>query len=562
MNFEELEQQIADIKGNLRLLIPKLIECIRYFENYENHIDSLNKPFNNEQITKDQLIIPVLRELGYVTEFQNNSNKPILNVWSETSLGSDNSKVDYAIFLEDSPYPRMIVEAKALAKIDGKRKDYDSPSAQTKKYYDQYCERILVSVLTNGDRWTVFKRSFDEARRHPTIETNKPDLFILSTDGIDDKKYNNLSSDNGLDKFVRMLCKPVLVYNLEQNRDLPQSNEKEYTSYDQYRRDISKRMYLKKAVSTFFTPVKDYILTIQDPIDKFFELFDVEKIIKKANELAKENYQNDICNEEINTFDLTIIDNKASKKQIAAMQEKRQKQINNYKGTIKVIINEFIKSNDKSSTESVVNLPTDNSNENLILQPTPVDSPLTIDTITNTNDNSNDNSNNKIDDNSKTSEITYKYITTAREITIAEKISQICNADDIRYVDDKQFMTFLISDDSQDSIRQGIIPRNRGNTCSPWFLRFGNIATKDNNDPEHAQNGDSHNGYTNACIGFNLNETDLERHLPGYSIIKGKDAATHVPSIKITSLDDMDELAEAIRYCYHYYKDNITNTHI
>ncbi|MBQ1267392.1 MAG: hypothetical protein IIY06_11665 [Proteobacteria bacterium] len=130
-----------------------------------------------------------------------------------------------------------------------------------------------------------------------------------------------------------------------------------------------------------------------------------------------------------------------------------------------------------------------------------------------------------------------KYITTEREIAIANKISNICNAGDIRFVDDKQFITFIISDESQNKIRQGIIPKNKGNTA--WFLRFGNIEPKDNTNSEHAQNGDPHKDYINACLGFNLDSAKLEELLPGFTIIRKGDTATRLPSIQLTSLEDM-----------------------
>ena len=150
-----------------------------------------------------------------------------------------------------------------------------------------------------------------------------------------------------------------------------------------------------------------------------------------------------------------------------------------------------------------------------------------------------------------------KYKTTEREIAIAQMISQICNAEDIRFVDDEQFITFIISSVPQDKIRQGIIPKNKGN--NPWFLRFGNINnTKDISDPNHAQNGDTNTGYTNACIGFNINDKMLAQLLPGYSIIKACNAATHLPSVMLKSLNDLNGLAPAIQHCYHLFKNNLT----
>jgi len=538
MTFEELELQISDIKNNLRLLIPQLIECKHYLENYENYIDASNKPLCNEQIAKDQLILPVLRELGYVTEYQNNDGKPTLNVWAETSLGADASKVDYAIFLEDTKFPRMIIEAKALAKIETKRGDYTTPSAQTKKYYEQYCERILVSVLTNGERWTVFKRKYDADRLHPTIDTNKPDIFALSSNNDDDKKINNLSTDVGLDKFVRMLCKPVLVYSLEHK------TENDYKSYDNYRREIPKRMYLKKAVSTYLTPIKDYLLSKQEPIEKFFEFFDVEKIIDKANEFINEQCQPEYFSDDGSTFDLAVVDYKAAKKDICAKEDRRKNQISSYKGTIKAILNELLKP-----------VKLENSGD------------FTSDRISSDPDDAPSFGSDSKESNCKDSDLkvgdapqmqsTSEIITTVHELAVRDCIQKsVGDLCEVKYIDNVDYIDFVISNLSEKELKEkeGNKKAKDSKDCV-FCLRYGK---QDRKIEEHPQDGN----YNNALLTFfaAVNTKESETHEGGASAgltnkIKeaGKESTRGYNgwvSVRIQSLDDINDLKDAIKYWF------------
>lgn len=549
MTFEELELQISDIKSRLRLLIPKLIECKCYLDNYENYIDASNKPLCNEQIAKDQLILPILKELGYVTEYQNNGGKPVLNVWAETSLGADASKVDYAIFLEDTKFPRMIIEAKALTKIESKRGDYATPSAQTKKYYEQYCERILVSVLTNGENWTVFKRKYDADRLHPTIDTNKPDIFILSSNNDDDKKLNNLSTDVGLDKFVRMLCKPVLVYNLEQK------TENDYKSYDNYRREIPKRMYLKKAVSTYLTPMRDYLLSVQEPIEKFFEFFDVEKIINKANELINERCQPESFCDDSSTFDLTVVDYKAAKKDICAKEDRRKNQISSYKGTIKAILNELLKpvklenSNDitsdgiPSDPDDVAGFGSDFDSE----ESDCTDSYLKI---------------SKSPQNQSMSEI----ITTAHELAVRDCIQKaVGDLCDVKCIDNIDYIDYVISSLSEEKLKEkeGIKKAKDSKDCV-FCVRYGK---QDRKLEDHPQEGN----YSNALLTFFAasvpKETETHEGCTAVELTNKIKKAGKEPkkgcyngwiSVQIQCMDDINDLKDAIKYWFSVRKDEFT----
>ncbi len=114
MDKQELEQHICQAKDNLRRELPRLISCIKYLRELKDSktLDIKNSMPDNEHLTRDQLINPVLRALGYRMEYSD-IDDPKLDVWVEVGLdNTDTSRVDYAIYLDK--YPRMIIEAKAL----------------------------------------------------------------------------------------------------------------------------------------------------------------------------------------------------------------------------------------------------------------------------------------------------------------------------------------------------------------------------------------------------------------------------------------------------------------
>ena len=181
---EKIESEIRKTKESIRGIIDRLIECKKYLLSDNKICEAMAFSVEGiEQIAKDQLILPMLRALGYNPEYKDNH----LEIWSEANIGKykegakTNKRVDYAIFLKDDSctQPRLIVEAKALAKLDTPRADYESPTQQLQEYYDKRPDAIFLPMLSNGDEYCLFKRSGTDGKSNALGNCNPPFLIYL-----------------------------------------------------------------------------------------------------------------------------------------------------------------------------------------------------------------------------------------------------------------------------------------------------------------------------------------------------------------------------------------------
>ena len=148
-------------------------------------------------------------------------------------------------------------------------------------------------------------------------------------------------------------------------------------------------------------------------------------------------------------------------------------------------------------------------------------------------------------------------ITTQLEFGILDKIKQICgHGDNIKYIDNDQYITFIISDIKQEDIQHGQDHKNKevqGKVSAPWFMRYGNIVKKECFDSNHAQNDDK---MCNACITLYHKDKTLNTLLPDRELID-KDTELRRDSIKVNSLSDFDaeDIKAAIKECFDYWYD-------
>ena len=100
---------------------------------------------SGEGVTRSALVDPMLRELGWDTA------DPTM-VWPEYPLDSG-GKVDYALLVDDKP--RIFLEVKRLGD------NLVGASEQVIKYCRESSaarkERVQFLVVTNGDRWSLYK---------------------------------------------------------------------------------------------------------------------------------------------------------------------------------------------------------------------------------------------------------------------------------------------------------------------------------------------------------------------------------------------------------------------
>ena len=109
---------------------------------------------SNEEAAKQSLILPMLRELGYATDALEVYPEYATNEQYYSNKGAK-CCVDYAIFLDGSVTPSIIIEAKALSeKLDGH-------VAQLASYYRD-CKGLELGILTNGSEYRLFKTSDED----------------------------------------------------------------------------------------------------------------------------------------------------------------------------------------------------------------------------------------------------------------------------------------------------------------------------------------------------------------------------------------------------------------
>ena len=106
------------------------------------------KQDGNEQYTKQYLILPMLRALGYTTDSFPPEVRPEYQIKIEFSK-SETKYLDYAIYIDNSSTPSIFVEAKALCK------NLDDHVQQLASYHKQE-DSVKLSILTNGDEWRIY----------------------------------------------------------------------------------------------------------------------------------------------------------------------------------------------------------------------------------------------------------------------------------------------------------------------------------------------------------------------------------------------------------------------
>ena len=223
------EQKLSAVKQELLKLLPRLIEAKSYFEQNDIADASDCSLLTNEQAAKDQLVLPVLRALGYELEYRENH----LEVWAEAKMGREKKapKVDYAIYLKGETIPRVIIEAKAISSFEGTRGDYGTPAKQVANYYRTFPDAIYLPILSNGLAWSIYKREGTEGNRRAL--SLEPEVFTLE---------DLLQSEQRLNLFVHTCAKHVIETMARSKADVD--------DYDRYLQEIEIRQKLNHFLNT------------------------------------------------------------------------------------------------------------------------------------------------------------------------------------------------------------------------------------------------------------------------------------------------------------------------
>lgn len=242
------EFAIKQTKDRIIDALPGLLKCADYIKRVK-HTTPLG---SNEQVAKDQLVLPVLSLLGYSTEFDAEHDHLELVAEAATSTANKGPRVDYAIFImndtqtgdDKCPVPRVLIEAKAFDKFDQHRADYGDLQSQVGHYYSNYSKVVYLPIASSGNEWVFYGRSQSE----------------IADAGLEPKEYFKLSDLNNpekLDCFVRLASKTVIEAHTLENCTID--------DYENYRKAVNDDLKLRQKISEAF--LKYDIATYDDLIN-------------------------------------------------------------------------------------------------------------------------------------------------------------------------------------------------------------------------------------------------------------------------------------------------------
>lgn len=154
------------------------------------------KLLNNEENTKNVIIIPLLEIMGY-------SHKEINHFNSEVKVGRTGKKVDYTLKAEVSKEHNIIVEAKAI------NENLDKHEKQIEYYFNNF-EEAEVAILTNGLE-TRFYIGDDNDKTKAKM-TTKPYFILKLVDNFSLVKYKYFIS------LFRLNYNKTNVWNMAQTK--------------------------------------------------------------------------------------------------------------------------------------------------------------------------------------------------------------------------------------------------------------------------------------------------------------------------------------------------------
>ncbi len=540
-------REISNVKVKIREKIDQLISCRDYIKDVDNNpickamefqIDSI------EQVAKDQLILPILRLLGYNTDYKDGH----FDVWAEAkiALGKDNNKsIDYAIFCKNDQThaPRLIIEAKALTKLHRPRPDYESPDKQIREYYQERRDSIYLSMVSNGEYFWMYKR--EKQNGNDKTLGKCEELFKFS---LDDLKSN----DEKLDLFVQLAAKCVI--------DKFAENQCCTEEYDEYIKNVRAGLTLRKLITEkllnqahIVTPdrfLKDYnsepwqhkkiykdIIITGDP--------DVESNRDEADKICKS----------INLPKPRKVQGKSKEK----YDDELNKWYDELYNRVWYIYKELYDGLSETSERRDIGKDPGATNGTGTGATNGTGTDTTDGTKTGTMDGTSTTTTNvpSTDTTEKWKNDSKKGVFTQLERAVFDKVKNICGCESIFAVDNEQYITFVIAKEDQAYSHGTDLKRNRANKDdgtydTPWFMQYGNIIEKSQDDPEHAQNDDT---MRNACITLYRHGKSMKDLFSARDILGN--TKLEKPAIRLKSLSDLDaeDIKDAIKECFDYWYD-------
>ncbi len=112
-------------------------------ESVKRNLSQKENVYQNEASVREQIVMPVLRYLGWITTDPNTVSLE----YSVNNRRSETRKIDYALFAQQhSEAPNLIIEVKAVGKVD----------ADDQLFEYAFITGVALAILTDGKEWRVY----------------------------------------------------------------------------------------------------------------------------------------------------------------------------------------------------------------------------------------------------------------------------------------------------------------------------------------------------------------------------------------------------------------------
>ena len=508
----------------------------------------------NEALTREQLIRPFIKALGYIVDSEQKNGTILLDLWPEVTGHEDNdNRCDFLIKLNPQiDNVHAIIEAKPVNRdLDKASKDHrGTPTNQLRKYFDSkdWKANVILGILTNGFEYRFFKNK-DTVNPNDSGMENEP-FFRTNLKELSENK------DNCIDILNYYVCKKVIeacsrISTKEDNNILIDSAQKSYGEH------IKRVIRIMKVRSVVLEIIKEgfsvsYLRKLINDVNNI----DEQVKIQKRNEFAILIW-NKIPELKLSYY--TLAGNAAKQKKDTA-----EKEYNDWIAIVKSTLDEFEDNNDEvGDSDDIPDSGNESSNDSRDgdssnTDPKPMDG-------SNKDPKPVDGSN--IDSKPESTQI----ITTEHELAVRDCIQKIvgklCS---INYIDNLDYIDFVISNLSEEELkRKEGGKRSKDSKNCVFCIRYGKQDKKIN---EHPQDGN----YINAALTFYCSFLKDPKDGSPAAILntKIKDAGKTWKrgdngwiSVQIQSMDDINAISNAIQYWFkirndEFYKKQDNNNNI
>ena len=519
----------SNTRQSLHNIYIKLHEFYKYMK--------LKGVDGNEALTREQLIRPFIKALGYIVDSETSQKNGtiLLDLWPEISGQEDNdNRCDFLIRLNPQiDNVHAVVEAKPVNRdldkpVKGDHKG--TPTNQLRKYFDSkdWKANVILGLLTNGYEYRFFKNK-DTVNPNDSGMENEP-FFKTNLKDLSENK------DNCIDILNYYVCKKVIeacsrISTKEDNNILLDSAQK---SFGEHVRRVNQIMKVRSVVlektKAGFSP--DYLRKLINEVN-----IDEDTKIQNRKELSFLIWSKV---PELKLSYYTLAGNAAKQKRDAA-----EKEYNEWITIVKSTLDEYEESNNIVGSDDPI---ADESASDSISDD------LVSDSVTSDDSDSDLTVEKEIKNEREIKKQYQPIITTAHELAVRECIQNaVGDLCEVKYIDNVDYIDFVISSLSAEKLKEkeGIKKAKDSKDCV-FCVRYGK---QDRKLEDHPQEGN----YSNAALTF-FGACPNEMHDDSpVAILNNKIEEAGKTwkrgnngwiSVTIQSMDDINALKDAIKYWF------------